>query len=181
MTDLIWPDDASVAADPELQAFLRDLSSHHGGRLRGVPEVHTRAHAAHLVAVLIFTASAQHSAVNFPQFRFMSWPPNMPGALWAAVPDAATPNTEAAFHALLPPTKVMMNGATMVYLLSNLRMTTLGRYAPGHFLDPRVAPLLLRFQAELSRIDNEIAAVDGGRYLPYPYLRPSQILQSISI
>ncbi|MCA9567119.1 MAG: hypothetical protein KC656_04725, partial [Myxococcales bacterium] len=178
---LYYPNDATVRADTEVQAFVHALSAHDGGRLHDVPAANGFDDLHGLVTSLVFTASAQHSAVNFPQFRFMSYAPNMAGALFAPPPDVDTANTEAAFLRMLPPGSITASGATMVFLLSHVRDTTLGAYGPKAFTDPRVAPLVARFQASLRNVEAGCQRRDATRWLTYPYLHPSQILQSISI
>lgn len=178
---LYYPSDAVVQGDVELQGFVRALGGQDAGRLHDVPEVQTVDGLVGLIARLVFTASAQHSAVNFPQFDFMAYPPNMAGALFAPVPDLDTPNTQRAFERLLPPARITMEGANMVYLLSNVHDTKLGHYDHKAFLDPRVAPVIARFQAHLRAVEEGCRRRDAGRFLPYPYLHPSNILQSISI
>ena len=180
-TSLYYPTDAEVGADNELQAFVGLLSAPDGGRLVGVPALQTTASLAHLLATLVFIATAQHSAVNFSQYDHMSYAPNMGGALYAPAPNMTTPNTEAAYMALLTPRKVAVSSASFVYLLSNVRVSRLGEYAPGTFIDPNVQPVLARFQDRLIRLEEESKARDAKRLLSYPYLRPSQVLQSISI
>ena len=77
--------------------------------------------------------------------------------------------------------KIVVGSVTMVYLLSSVRDSTLGHDAPGAFSDPRVLPVVARFNARLREVERESTARDATRYLSYPYLHPSQILQSISI
>jgi arachidonate 15-lipoxygenase len=178
---LYFPTDADVGDDQELQAFVRLLSAPQGGRLAGVPMVQTTQSLAQLLTTLVFIATAQHSAVNFSQYDHMSYSPNMGGALYAPVPTASTPNTEAAYMALLTPRKVAINSASFVYLLSHVRVSRLGDYAAGTFTDPHVEPILSRFHDRLLVLEEDSKARDAGRFLSYPYLRPSQILQSISI
>jgi arachidonate 15-lipoxygenase len=180
-TALYYPTGTEVIADKELQAFVRLLSAPEGGRLVGVPAVQTTASLAHLLSTLVFIATAQHSALNFSQYDHMSYAPNMGGALYAPVPTMSTPNTQAAYMALLTPRKVAVSSASFVYLLSNVRTSRLGEYAPGTFIDPNVQPVLARFQDRLIQLEEENKARDLKRLLSYPYLRPSQVLQSISI
>ena len=178
---LYYPTDGDVGDDEELQAFVRLLSAPEGGRLAGVPVVRTTQSLAQLLTTLVFIATAQHSAVNFSQYDHMSYAPNMGGALYAPAPTASTPNTEAAYMALLTPRKTAINSASFVYLLSHVRVSRLGDYAAGTFTDPHVQPILSRFHDRLQVLEEDSKARDAGRFLPYPYLRPSQVLQSISI
>lgn len=178
---LYYSSDEVLRADPELAGFVRALGARDGGRLHDVPAVNTVDDLVGLITSFVWIATAQHSAMNFPQYRFMGYMPNMAGALFGPVPDASTANTEEAFLDLLPPSKVTHNGVSMVYLLSHLRATKLGHYSPRDFADPRVLPLVARFARDLEQIESDTSARDAGRWLPYPYLLPSNILQSISI
>jgi len=56
-----------------------------------------------------------------------------------------------------------------------------GDYSTFTFLDPRVKMVQSKFWKRLQAADKAIAARDATRLISYPYLRPSQILQSISI
>lgn len=178
---LYYPTDADVVGDPELRAFLAELASKDGGRLVGVPVVDSRERLAWLLARLIFVAGPQHSAVNFPQFDHMAYPPNMPGALWAPPPTRDTPDDPASFLELLPPWRTTLEGSTMVYLLSNVRNSRFGDYGLLHFTDLRVHPVVHAFQERLVALEAADAAADASRPWSYPYLRPSRILQSVSI
>lgn len=178
---LYYAHSAAIAADAELAGFVRALGARDQGRLHDVPAVNSPEELVSLLTSLVWIASAQHAAVNFPQFRFMAYMPNMAGALFAPVPDLHTANSEQAFFALLPPIKTANAGASMVYLLSNLRDSTLGKYRRDAFSDPRVAPLLTAFRRQLEAVEGETRSRDAQRWLPYPYLYPSNILQSISI
>ena len=173
---LYYSSDADVGDDHELAAFARALESAQGGRLRDVPQPRSRDELVELITTIVFIASAQHSAVNFPQYPYMGYVPNMAGALYAEPTNASTPDTQAAFEALLPPMKIAVESVTMVYLLSEVSDSTLGNYALDAFKDPRVLPLVVSFRAELSELDSIIAARDRERLLPYPFLRPSRIL-----
>jgi arachidonate 15-lipoxygenase len=87
-----------------LQNWVAELISPEGGRVKNVGEmtggheiIATRSHLAKILAIIIFTASAQHSAVNFPQASIMAFAPAMPLAGYAPVP------SEGPWLATLPP------------------------------------------------------------------------------
>jgi hypothetical protein len=83
--------------------------------------------------------------------------------------------------AMLAPRKVAVNSASFVYLLSHVRVSRLGDYPAGTFTDPHVEAILSRFHDRLLVLEEDSKARDTSRFLSYPYLRPSQVLQSISI
>ncbi len=68
-----------------------------------------------------------------------------------------------------------------VLQLSSLRLDRLGHYSPMHFLHPPARELVETFQRELDAIEATINERDAGRLLSYPFLKPSQIPQSIHI
>lgn len=179
--EVYYEDDAAVGADTELAAFVRELGAQDGGRLHDVPEVNTREDLAGLLTRIVFIAGPGHSAVNFPQFPFMGFMSNMPGATYQPVDGSNWPSDNASLAQILPPYRTTLEAVTMVYFLSNCRTSKLGHYGPLHFLDREVRKLVDTFQSELEAIEADIEARDAKRLMPYPYLRPSQVLQSISI
>jgi len=176
-----YPSDAAVVADAELAGWAREMGSPQGGRLKGVGPLETVAALAELVAIIVWTGSAQHAAVNFPQYPYMGVLPNMLGAFWAEWPVPGVTADEATLLSILPPYNMAMLQQSTVYQLSSLRMNRLGEYPPLHFHDPGVHPLIARFNADLKEAEGVIAARDRDRFLPYPFLLPSSIPASIHI
>lgn len=178
---LYYTSDDDVKGDTEVAAMLAELGSPTGGRLQHIRPVTTRGELAELLANIIFIATAQHAAVNFTQFPYQGWVANMPGAAWGTPPTKDTPDTEAAFRQRLPPTDMMLAAADAVYQLSNIRDNTLGDYGLFARSDRRVKPLVTELQERLERVEAQAVARDTTRPITYPYLRPSQIPNSIHI
>jgi arachidonate 15-lipoxygenase len=178
---LYYTSDDDVRGDTELQAFVRELGADDGGRLKDVPEVNTVADVAALIAKLVFIAGPGHSCVNYPQFPYMGFVTNMPGASYCPPPTADTPDSEDAYVKMLPSWDIAVEDTTMIYLLSEVQVTTLGDYGPLRFRDLRVIPVVERFKHQLREIEAAIDDRDRSRLISYPFLRPSRILQSISI
>jgi arachidonate 15-lipoxygenase len=178
---LYYLEDADVRDDTELRAFATELGAVDGGRLADVPVPETIADVVGLVTRLVFTAGPAHSAVNFPQFPFMGFVPNMPGAAYQPAPGPDTPDTEDELTARMPGWDIAVEDTTMIYLLSETRISRLGDYAPLAFRDLRVFPVVERFKSELRDVEAAIDAREPTRLYRYPFLKPSNILQSISI
>jgi arachidonate 15-lipoxygenase len=174
-----YRDDAAVAADREVQAFAAELGAPDGGRLRGVPAARTVDALAALVTLAIFTGSVQHAAVNFPQYPFMGYVPGIPAGLYAPPPTLATPDTEAALLAALPPADAAVLQVYTVFQLSAIRLDALGAYAP--FGDARVAAPLDAYRTRLAALEGDVQRREAGRFLSYPYLLPSLVPASIII
>ncbi len=182
---LHWPADEDVRNDVELQAWARDLAAFHGGRVAGFGDapaggIRTAAYLAGAVQMIIFTASAMHAAVNFPQADIMSYAPAMPLAGYTAGPAQGTPTSREDWLRLLPPIPQALAQLNLGYLLGSVHYTVLGLYGPGHFSAPAEVAALRVFQRRLL----EITAIIGLRNrlrAPYPYLSPDRIPQSINI
>lgn len=76
----------SLLADPCLRSFLQAL--HEGdAKLPGFPDIQTNDALIDALTMIIYTASHQHSAVNYFQEQFLSYCPQAPSVL--AVPPAS--------------------------------------------------------------------------------------------
>lgn len=172
--------DAEVAADVEVAAWLAEVSSKTGGRIKGIPPTRTLAELVDVTALIIFTASAQHAAVNFPQYDIMSYAPAMPLAGYAEAPTAKTGATEADYLAHLPPRDQAALQMNTGYMLGDVHYSRLGHYEPGHFAEPRIQALANRFTAKLDEVERVITERNRHRR-PYPFMLPSGVPQSINI
>ena len=182
--DLYYPDDAAVAGDAELLAWAAEIRARDGGRVGGFPaRFETRSALADALGWLVFTASAQHAALNYPQLEMMAYAPGMPAAGYAPAPASAVglPDAGAAWARFLPPRALAADQLDFFYQQSKVRENRLGHYPPGHFHDPRVTPLVEGLAAALSRAEETIAARNPARFMPYPWLLPSRIPASIHI
>ncbi len=172
--------DVEVAADPEVAGWLSEVASKPGGRLGGVSPARTLAELVDVVSLVIFTASAQHAAVNFPQYDIMSYVPAMPLAGYAPAPTAKRGATEAEYLSHLPPRDQAALQMNTGYMLGDVHYTRLGYYGDNYFREPRLDALARRFADKLDAIGVTIAGRNQRRR-PYPFLHPSGVPQSINI
>ncbi|MGI0491841.1 lipoxygenase family protein [Alkalinema pantanalense CENA528] len=179
---LYYGSDEDVQQDWELQHFLQAFGDPQQGNISGVPTpLTTREQLVEAVATLIFTATAQHSALNYAQFPFMGYVPNLTGALYAPAPTQDTPQAQSSWLAMLPPTSQALQQFVILYQLSNVRFSVLGQYEPFYFEDRRVDGLVQKLRQELALAETAMQNVDQYRFLSYPYLQPSTIGNSIFI
>ncbi|AMV28430.1 Linoleate 9/13-lipoxygenase precursor [Gemmata sp. SH-PL17] len=172
--------DAEVAADVEVAAWLTEASAKTGGRINGIEPARTFAELVDVTALVIFTASAQHAAVNFPQYDIMSYAPAMPLAGYAPAPTSKTGATEADYMAMLPPRDQAALQMNTGFMLGTAHYTRLGHYEPGYFGEPRINELAARFAAKMDEIEATITERNRHRR-PYPFMLPSGVPQSINI
>ena len=183
---LYYRTDADVRGDQALQAWGAELVSQEGGRMLGFGDAgdgrfQTVAYLHRALTMIVFTASAQHAAVNFPQADLMSYAPATPPAAYRAAPLSAEDSALNDFLDYLPPLELAVLQMDFLHLLGGVYYTQLGQYAAKTFRDDRVGPLLARFQQELQDLEASISGRNRTRFGPYPFLLPSRIPQSINI
>lgn len=183
--DIHYSDDDAVHDDTKLQDWLAQLTAFDGGRMRGIGEkgrIRTKKYLAHLLTDVMFTGSAQHAAVNFPQSSIMAFSPVMPLAGYTAFPDNS-PATEADWVSQMPPRDMAMDQLNTGTLLGSVYYTRLGYYPEDAFASQEqkdaVEAALKAYQEALETVEGQIKERDP--YGTYPYLLPSRIPLSINI
>lgn len=179
--------DIEVAQDPELQAWVQELMDPERGRLKGFGEddkgtVSSVKYLARAITFVIFSASVQHAAVNFPQFAYMSYAPAISGGLYAVPPKPSEEAGLKQWAATLTPIKTAIEQIRILGLIGVVYHTRLGQYRRGEMPDDEpVQSALRRYQNKLGRIDARIEMRERNGRLKYDFLRSSKIPQSINI
>ncbi|KAL2086487.1 hypothetical protein ACEWY4_017546 [Coilia grayii] len=136
-----YKSDEDVQKDTELQQWIMEIFKH--GFLQkkstGIPEsFQTVVDLVKFVTMVIFTASAQHAAVNNGQFDFGGWMPNYPSALGKPPPKEKGQTTETTIQQTLPNKSTTVNAMAIVKLLTEQStdfvslLTLLRLYRGGH-------------------------------------------------
>jgi arachidonate 15-lipoxygenase len=140
--------------------------------------------------MIIFTASAQHAAVNFPQRAIMEFAPAVTGAMWQPPGDVTSGVSKSDWLAAMPPRHLALEQLTVLSLLGSLYYRPLGTYRspdfpyPLWFQDPKVIGsdgLLAAFQQTLEAVEATIVERNADRRRPYNFLLPSLIPTSTNI
>ncbi len=186
--DRAYPSETDLAEDFELVAWTAalDRKPTEGG-LNGFGNIRSRVDLVEVLTKIVYTASAGHAAVNFPQWTDAGFAARMSGAGYSAVPGRGA--SEADYLALLPPLEKAELHGEFLFLLGTLYYTRLGAYQPNPstgapaFDDPVVVnELLPTFVRELEQIEAAITADNRERRpRPYEHLLPSKIPQSINV
>ncbi|MCB9232708.1 MAG: lipoxygenase [Bacteroidia bacterium] len=169
--------------DAELQAWAAELADYNQGRIKGMPEKITGLdQLVDIVTTVIFTVGPQHSAVNFAQYDYMATVLNMPlGAYCPYEKNVGQSKFKDFSLKFLPPPARAQLQLKVAMLLSSFRYDQLGSYKKADFDDPKALAVIERFQQDLSVIEKKIVVTNMEREFPYQYLRPTQVLNSISI
>lgn len=179
---IYYDSDADLAKDTEVAGWFQEVVAENGGRIKGLDgDTQSRDYLSEVLTMVIFTASCQHAAVNFPQYDLMSYVPNVPGALYKPRPTDLTGATEQEWLNMLPAIDQAQVQTEFLYLLGSVHYTKLGHYGPFHFRDRKVRSALDQFQDQIEQNGKTIEARNATRLMPYDFLMPDGIPQSINI
>ncbi|ELR66266.1 Arachidonate 15-lipoxygenase precursor [Photobacterium marinum] len=183
--EIYYKADDDIVNDYELTAWTESLMTE--GAISGFKPITTREQLANVLTMVIFTASAQHAAVNFPQRTLMSFAPAVTGAFWAETPSDI--HSEEEWGKALPPLKQSLQQLSVLEVLGGVYYRQLGEYKTNEFPylnwfeDPDITKdggPLDQFRQALSDIEEEINIRNQNRE-GYSYLLPSKIPVSINI
>jgi len=150
-----------------------------------------------IVTTVIFTCGPQHSAVNYTQHQYMSFAANMPLAAYRDIPGITKSEipeviTEIKILQLLPPFKKTAEQLQILFTLSAYKYDRLGYYDRSFlelygatfdevFEGSPIQQLVRQFQQDLNIAEQKIDANNKKRLVPYIALKPSLVINSISI
>ena len=180
---LYYGNDAAVAADPEIQAWARELASQdatqNGGRVAGMPErIDSIALLREILTTVIWTCGPLHSMLNFAQWDYINLP-NMSYALYAEVPEEVGATTHDGLMKLMPSFRQASYQLWWCKILTSFRYDKLGDYA-GQFSAPEAKLAVEMFRQRLRIIERETEVRDAARPVSFPYLKPSLCINSIN-
>ncbi|MGI2909197.1 lipoxygenase family protein [Tolypothrix sp. VBCCA 56010] len=181
--DLYYTSPVQIQEDTELQNWVRKLVSPEGGNVKGLVSNGKLDTLEQLVAIatqIIFISGPQHGAVNYPQYDYLAFAPNMPLATYAPPPSRDQEINEATILKILPPQKLAAKQLELMKTLSAFQPNRLG-YPDKNFVDVRAQKVLLQFQAKLQEIEQLINQRNQNRLEPYTFLLPSNVPNSLSI
>jgi arachidonate 15-lipoxygenase len=193
-----YADDAAVANDQELQAWVHELTSPLYAGLKGLRGLSATGnpnrpwrldsldYLIEMVAHIIYIAGPQHAAVNYAQYPLMTYMPSVSGAIYSAPPTTSLSLASSEdCLAWYPPLDVSLYTLSFEYLLSAIQFDTFGHYDTDprrpYFTDPRVGDLVADFKDELALIEIEVRQRNRLRPMPYEFQLPSRIPNSISV
>lgn len=201
--NIAYSSDSKMRADPWLKCWWDMLVSPNTGTLKNVGDagngaLYTRSYLSKLITLVIWTASGQHAATNFPQKDVGAHVTMNPTSAWstgltAGVDCASAADDVACFQPwfdMLPPLHEALDQLNTEYLLGSVHYNRLGMYeqdyATGHF-SGAYRQAEIKFQAALATMGEEItnrnAAVGTmrGDVFNYEIMMPANVPNSINI
>ncbi|XP_053170260.1 polyunsaturated fatty acid lipoxygenase ALOX15B-like [Scomber japonicus] len=181
-----YEDDAAVQDDSELQSWIQEIFKH--GFLSkddaGFPSSFcTVAEMVKFVTMVIFTCSCQHSAVNSGQFDYGGWMPNAPRSLQQRPPTRKGTTSKATMLQTFPNISTTVHGMAAAWLLSRQYsdFIPLGHYSEEHFTEEIPHKWICGFQEDLKSLSKDIKERNKKLTIPYTYLDPEKVENSVAL
>jgi arachidonate 15-lipoxygenase len=181
--DAFYPDDASVREDRELQAWFGELVDPACGALkRLVPgdRLDAKAKLIGLLAQVLFIAGPGHASQHYPSNYFYRYAPAFPGAAYIPPPWQPELMNAARHLNTLPPigtaSRQVMFGTFGAYrygVFGNYRGYRLGRL-------PQAAAPIQQLREALKRVECTLEQRQQQRLVPYEFLLPSRVPNSVN-
>uniref|UniRef100_A0A3P9C8N2 Arachidonate 15-lipoxygenase B-like n=1 Tax=Maylandia zebra TaxID=106582 RepID=A0A3P9C8N2_9CICH len=175
--------DAEVQEDTELQNWIKEIFQYGFLSQETTGEFSTMDEMVKFVTMVIFTCSAQHSAVNSGQYDFGGWMPNSPTTMELPPPKEKGTTTEKTILDTFPSVNTTVHAMSTVWLLSKQSSDSifLGNYPEKHFTERFPLLKIKEFQEELKKLSADIKARNSRLALPYTYMDPEVVENSVSI
>ena len=187
--NIYYKSEDDVVKDYELQAWAKNLAdtSVTGGHIKDMPsQIESVEQLSQLLSVIIFHNSAGHSSINYPQYPYIGFSPNMPLAGYGnyreflAKKDTTQEEQLTFLLSFAPPQALALGQIDITNSLSIYHYDTLGDYAK-ELTDPLAKHALYCFTQKLTAIEQQIEVRNSQRAVSYNYMLPSEILNSASI
>ncbi|XP_029984478.1 hydroperoxide isomerase ALOXE3-like [Sphaeramia orbicularis] len=186
MVEFYYPSDDDVRKDSELQDWINEIFTHGvlENKASGFPESFSKVEeVVSFITMVIYRVSAHHAAVNNGQYDYQFFVPN--GSLLLLKPPPTTKGQSNMTTVLeaFPTVGVTVSIASLLWVFSEkyTDMVVLGQYPQERFDETEPKEIIKRFQAELSLLSEHITARNSKLDVPYIYLDPAQIENSIAI
>ncbi|WP_167837757.1 lipoxygenase family protein [Nocardia altamirensis] len=183
-----YQNDGDVQGDTELAAWCAEIAT--AGRITGFRPITSVDQLVEVATMIVYTTSAYHASVNFPQSGLMAYTPFVSGMTAAPAPVHTTGHTEADWIKMLPCMLTTLAQFFFLHQLGDIYYRPLGDYRtntfpfPPVFGDPRITGPggpLERFRANLRKAEDEIKRRNPNRFQPYEFLLPSNIPTSTNV
>ncbi|KAJ7337207.1 Arachidonate 5-lipoxygenase [Desmophyllum pertusum] len=181
--------DDDLKKDYELQNWITDVHDNgypicEGHSDHGAPSsFESTAQLCDFMTAIIFTCACQHAAVNFSQMDVFGFPPNSPALMRQPPPKKkGVVGMKDLMNCLATKHQASLVIAT-VYDLTRIFQDEkfIGEYPEDLFIDEAARSAITAFQVKLKGISEEIKARNAKLTVPYPYLLPERVPNSIAI
>ncbi|KAL1276673.1 hypothetical protein QQF64_036296 [Cirrhinus molitorella] len=180
---IYYDSDEAVQKDVEIQGFVKDVVFGMNYTDHFPKSLESREQLVEYLTVVIFTASAQHAAVNFGQFDWYGWIPNGPSTMRKPPPQQKDQVDMKYIMESLPDRECAREVLGTVWALTRTESNEryLGMYPDMYFTEQPVEEAISHFQQKLEEVTNIIKSRNEELTLAYCYLSPDKIPNSVAI
>lgn len=183
---LFYHGDDVVRGDSELQAWCREITEVGlcQAQDRGFPiSFQSQKQLCYFLTMCIFICTAQHGAINQGQLDWYAWVPNAPCTMRMPPPTTKEDVTMATVMGSLPDVQQACLQMAITWHLGRRQpdMVPLGHHKEKYFSGTKAEAILKQLQKDLENFEREITARNEQLDLPYDYLKPSCIENSVTI
>nr|XP_057913210.1 hydroperoxide isomerase ALOXE3-like [Doryrhamphus excisus] len=177
--------DIEVVKDSELQGWIHEIFTRCflGNKSSGFPESFQNVEeVVKFITMVIFTVSAQHSAINSGQFDYQSFIPNGCTSVRKLPPTVKGQSSMKTYLETLPNIGESVKIVSLVYVLSLKYMdfVALGSYPEERFQEPEIQEMAKDFRAQLSKLTDVINARNAQITVPYMYMNPVRVENGVT-
>jgi hypothetical protein len=183
---LFYHSDDDVATDIEIQNWINEIKTKgHPVKAHTFYDLKDIKSLTKFLTTIIWTVTGHHAAVNFSQYDYTSYLLNYPTNMRKPPPKEKGGITEEFIMETIPNLESSMLSVSVTRTLSSYAATGEEEYI-GSSLEkwvhePEGIKILANFKTRLAEIDKIIEEKNKTRLVPYPYLRPTRIPNSIAI
>ncbi|KAI5606783.1 arachidonate 5-lipoxygenase, partial [Silurus asotus] len=186
VVNIYYDSDTTVVEDEEIQAFVKDVCSfgmQDFDYCEFPKSLQNREQLVEYLTIIIFTASANHAAINFGQYDWCSWIPNAPPTMRQPPPTKKGQVTVEYIVNSLPDRGRSCWHLGAVWALSQFQENELflGMYPDEYFIEKSVKTAMETFREKLKELTQTIKNRNEGKKLPYYYLSPDRIPNSVAV
>ncbi|XP_034074786.1 arachidonate 8S-lipoxygenase-like [Gymnodraco acuticeps] len=186
MLSFHYKSDADVERDEGLHNWISEIFEYgfHSRSSTGIPQsFNTVAELVKFVTMVIFTCSGQHSAVNTGQYDYGGWMPNTPTTMQLPPPTRKGKTSEETLLQTLPNKGQTANAMSTLWLLSNSISDTvhLVHYPDADFDETIPCELIRAYKGELQTLSARIHLRNMSLEVPYTYMDPAELENSVAI
>jgi len=182
VVDTVYQDDDRVKNDAVLQEWVHECSAPDKGAFPGFPQIQDISTLVETLATIIFNCSAQHSAINYSQFDYLSYVPSRPDSIFKPMPDDDAEITMEYIQQALPNMIIAQFQVLFAYLLTLPQFDPLldlpGTENAFPTQHAAMKANLKKIQEQISQRNDDLKK--SGK-VPYPFLEPKNIATSIAI
>jgi len=180
VVDLTYKNDDDIKNDTILQEWVDESRDPMKAAFHGFPKIEDANTLIETLTTIIFNCSAQHSAINFPLYDYITYAPSRPGAIFQPMPEGDEDITLEYIDKALPNMSISLFQAFFAYILTLPQFDPLLSLPETETVFPEQHAAMKKRLIDIQRkIYERNENLKNMGKIPYPFLEPKNIAVSI--